>query len=437
MESPKGAVFLGINLREEVTRLNFITLSFMAFLCMTMNILPVVLQPFFLQEVIGISRQHIGKINASLSVLVEITTIFLVGAIGVLSDKIGRRSLLIVGFTLTGIFILGFGSSHIIADFIGINKPLLLVYVFRFFIGFSMLLVWPQMQSLFTDYTYIMGRGKAMAVMGFMFTAGSLFCFSFFARLPKIIGLYNSFILSMAIGIVAAVVSRGGLVDVVYRNKKEKVRWKEVFRILKESPCLKITFSAAFASRADVVILGMFTMIWAIKVAREFGRTPMQAMAEAGITVAMASVIGLICYPVWGYFVERWGKLKTLALGLFLAGSGFTLMAFITNPFSIWMKLCVLIFAMGVNGAGVGASTLTSNIAPRNIIGSVLGGYHTAAAIGIMFFVQAGGFLFDHLAHSMPYVLTGIADLLIVVFILITWKKAHAEEEIYNKKKFH
>ena len=437
METTKGTTCLGINLHEGVTRANFIMLSFIAFLCMTMNIIPTVLQPFFLQEVIGISRQHIGKINASLSVLVEITIVLLVGVIGILSDKIGRRGLLVAGFALTGLFLLCFGSSHIISDFIGVNQPLLMVYVFRFFIGFSMLLVWPQMQSLFTDYTYIMGRGKAMAVMGFMFTAGSLFCFSFIARLPKIIGLYNVFLLSMLIGIGASIISRAGLVELVDKREKEKVNWKEVFKILKESPCLKITFSAAFASRADVVILGMFTMIWAIKVAREFGRTPMAAMAEAGVIVAMAGAIGLLLYPLWGYLVEKIGKLKILALGLFFSGSGLTLMVFITDPFSIWMKLCVLIFALGVNGAGVGASTLTSNIAPRNIIGSVLGGYHTAAAIGIMFFVQAGGFLFDHLAHSMPFVLTGIADLLVVVFILITWKKAHAEEEIYNQKKFH
>src|SRR3990170_8452452 len=170
METPKGATFLGIILREGITKLNFATLSFIAFLCMTMNILPVVLQPLFLQEVIGINRQHLGKINASLSVLVEVTIILLVGVIGILSDKIGRRGLLVAGFTFTGIFILCFGSSHTIADFIGVNKPLLLVYVFRFFIGFSMLLVWPQIQSLFTDYTFIAGRGKAMAIMGFMFT---------------------------------------------------------------------------------------------------------------------------------------------------------------------------------------------------------------------------------------------------------------------------
>ena len=437
MQSTKGTTYLGINLREGVTKLNFMTLSFIAFLCMVMNIAPVVLQPLFLQEVIGINRQHIGKINASLSVLVEIIIILFVGFIGVLSDKIGRRGMLIGGFILTGIFVLGFGSSHIIADLIGVDEPLLLVYVFRFFIGISMLLVWPQMQSMFTDYTYIYGRGKAMAVMGFMFTAASLFCFSFIARLPKVIGLYNSFLLIMVVAILSSIVSRAGLIELVDTKEKEKVKWKEVFKVLKESPCLKITFSAAFASRADVVILGMFMMVWAIKVAKEFSRTPMQAMAEAGVTVAMAGIIGLILYPAWGHLAEKWGKLKVLALGLFFAGSGYTLMLFIENPFSVWMKFCVLIFALGVNGAGVGSSTLTSNIAPRNIIGSVLGGYHTAAALGIMFFLQVGGFLFDYAGHSWPFVLTGIADLMVIVYMLITWKKAHAEEEIYNQKKFH
>jgi hypothetical protein len=55
------------------------------------------------------------------------------------------------------------------------------------------------------------------------------------------------------------------------------------------------------------------------------------------------------------------------------------LIGFVSNPFSIWMKACVVIFALGVKGSGVGASTLTADIAPRNLIGFVLGGYHTAA----------------------------------------------------------
>ena len=437
MLSGKETTWLGIPFREGINRANIISLYALSFISMFLNMFPVALQPIYLQEVIGINRQHLGKINASIGLLVEITIVLLVGVIGVWSDKVGRKRLIVPGLILSGLFIACFGSSHVIAKMAGIEEPLVPVFLFRFLIGASLLFVWPQVQSLITDYTYISGRGKAMAVMGFTFVFAALFLNSFVVRLPKIIGLEELFILVFALAVISAIVSSFCLIDVVDVKKKEKIAWREVFKIVKKSPCLKITFSAAFASRADVVILGMFTMIWCVKVAKEFGRTPMQAMAEGGLTIAMATVIGLILYPLWGYLVEKIGRLKVLLIGLSFAGTGLCLLFFVDNPFSYEMKLCVAIFALGANGGGVGASTLTSDIAPRNIIGSILGGYHTAAAIGIMFFIQAGGFLFDHMSHPMPYVLTGLADLLVVVYMLIIWKKASAEEKEYLAKKYH
>ncbi len=429
METLRETKFLNISFREGISKANVITLFTMCFFAMLMNIAPTMLIPVYLQETINISRQHMGKINASLSVIVEIMIICFVGAVGVLSDKKGRRNLLVGGFFCGGVLSLFFGSSHIISDIIGIDTPFVLIYLFRSLLGLSLLFVWPQVQSLITDYTYVAGRGKAMAVMGFMYTSASLFSFLFLARLPKIIGLYSVFVIIMLLGIFASIMSRIGLVDLVDKKQKEKIQWKEVFSLLKKSPCLKITFSAAFASRADVVILAMFIMIWVSKEARHFGKTPFEAMAEGGITIALASIVGLICYPLWGYLVERIGRLKVLVIGMFFAGLGYTLIGFISNPFSIWMKVCIFIFALGVNGSGVGASTLTSDLAPRNLIGSLLGGYHTAAAIGIMFFLQTGGFLFDHFGHSSPFVLTGVADLAVVLFALITWKKSFREEQ--------
>ncbi|RMF96321.1 MAG: MFS transporter [Candidatus Schekmanbacteria bacterium] len=428
--------FLKIRFRQGIEKYNIIILFLMCFFAMLMNIAPTMLIPTYLQETIHISRQHLGKINASLSVIVEIMIICFVGAIGILSDKKGRRILLVGGFFTAGVFSLLFGSSHILSDLTGIENPIFFIYFFRTLLGLSLLFVWPQVQSLITDYTYVDGRGKAMAVMGFMYTSASLFSFLFLARLPQYIGLYNVFIIIMILGILASITSRIGLVDLINIEKHKKVDWKEVLKLLKKSPCLKITFSTAFASRADVVILAMFIMIWVNKEARAFGKTPFQAMAEGGITIALASIVGLLCYPLWGYLVERIGRLRVLVIGLTFAGLGYVLIGLISNPFSIWMKVCVFIFALGVNGSGVGASTLTSDLAPRNIIGSLLGGYHTAAAIGIMFFLQVGGFLFDYLGHSSPFVLTGIADLAVVLFALFTWKKAHKEEKGIRNSKY-
>jgi predicted MFS family arabinose efflux permease len=73
------------------------------------------------------------------------------------------------------------------------------------------------------------------------------------------------------------------------------------------------------------------------------------------------------------------------------------------------------------------------DLAPRDMIGSVLGGYHTCAAIGIIVFVQAGGFLFDHVGHAFPFVFTGVADLAVFVCALALWRGLSREEASTKK----
>ena len=134
-------------------------------------------------------------------------------------------------------------------------------------------------------------------------------------------------------------------------------------------------------------------------------------------------------YPLWGYLADKVGRLQILLFGLIFSGTGYVLTIFIDNPFSLGMKVCAVIFGIGFNACSVAATTITSDVAPRNLIGSVLGGYHTVAAVGIVVFLQTGGILFDRIAHCSPFVLTGSADLFAAIFIMSLWKNAIKEQK--------
>jgi MFS family permease len=432
MAPGEAQTFLGIDMREGVARYNFYVLYFLAVVVMFANSFPSVVLPVFLQEVIGISKSHVGKINSSIFVVVEITILLFVGMVGVISDKTGRRLLLVLGLLFSGFFFLLLGASGSLGESLRINK-LAVVYVTRFLLGFSLLFAWPQIQTLVTDYTHVRGRGKAMAAMGLMFTAGSFVTFSLFARLPKTIGVFNSFVLACVVCLMAAVISRIGITDIFERSARRGVEWGKLLGHIKKSPGLKLTYASAFASRGDVMVLGMFVMVWVVKVARDFGRTPIQAVIDGGIAIAIASGLGLVAYPLWGTVAEKWGRLPTLTIGLALSGLGYVLIGFIENPFSLELKLCIALFAMGIHAAGVGATSLAGDLAPRDMTGSVLGGYHAFAAVGIIVFVQAGGFLFDHVGHAFPFVLTGIADLVVCIFAITYWRRFAAEEALAKK----
>jgi MFS family permease len=432
MNSNKTQRVLSIEIREGIRSYNIYIVLLMALIVMIMNTLPTMLLPVFLQEVIGISRRHFGKINSSMSVMVEITILLFVGVVGAISDKTGRRILLSLGFIFSGFFYLLLGSSATLGESLGINS-LALVYIARFLLGLSLLFAWPQIQALITDYTFVKGRGKAMAAMGFMFTGGAFCTFALLSRLPKVIGIFNVFILAFIICLIAAAISRIGITDVVEKSASRKIKWGKLLSHVKKSPGLRLTYAAAFASRADVIILGMFLMVWAVKVSGEFGKTPMQAVADAGIVIAISSSLGMLTYPLWGIIAEKWGRLHILTMGLAFSGLAYILIGFINDPFCMELKLLIVLFSLGIHAAGVGASALTGDLAPRHLIGSVLGGYHTFAAIGIVVFLQVGGFLFDHVGHAFPFVFTGVADLAVFLFALITWKKIAAEEASTTK----
>jgi len=425
--------FLGIDMREGVRGYSFFLVFLMGIIINILNTVPGIVLPAFFQEVIGIDRKHAGQINTTIAVIVEITAVLFVGIVGVISDKVGRKILLLLGLVCAAFCLLMFQYHGFWGQVLGINQ-LAIIYFIRWLLGLSLLFAYPQIASLLTDYTFVHNRGKAMAIMGFAFTIGAFITFSSFSRLPKLIGIYNVFTLTCFICLFGALITILGITNLQERSARKKIEWKKLFEHIRKSPGLKLTYTAAFATRADVIILGMFIMIWVVKVAGDFGKTTMQAVAEGGIIVAISSGLGLISYPLWGILVEKWGRLPTLALGLAFSGIGYTLIGFIHNPFSIELKLCIIIFALGVHALGVGASTLTSDLAPRHMIGSVLGGYNTCASLGVIVFLQVGGYLFDHKGHAFPFLFSGLANLSVFLLAIIFWKSIRADEASAKKK---
>ena len=61
---------------------------------------------------------------------------------------------------------------------------------------------------------------------------------------------------------------------------------------------------------------------------------------------------------------------------------------------------------------------LTVDHSPRELLGSVLGAFNVIGCLGIIFFVQIGGFLFDYIGPPAPFVFTGVGNLFISAYAL-------------------
>ncbi len=424
----------GIEMPDDLTKLNFYSVFWCAMVLILALSYVSVIQPICLKEVIGISPAHFGKINANLIFLNEIAAILFLGVAGVLSDKYGRKILMTFGLFFGGIIFILYGYSDLIAKALGVNS-LLIVFIIRFLYAAALAFAWPQIYAIIGDYTFQSSRGKGMAVMGMCCALGPLIAFTLMAAIPARFGILPAFYACGLICILGALASRFGVVDRVHKDHRKVDEsmgaikpLKEAFKVLKHNPALKMCYGAAFTSRADVAILGTFMIMWSVKVADDFNISNARATMQAGLTVGISAIVGIITAPLWGIITDRWGRLQSLVLGLGLVGSGFCLLATASDPFGMWAKISMVICGAGQFGALTASTTLTADLSPKKILGSILGGFNTFGAIGIFILGNIGGLVFDSIGYGSPFMILGSANLVVMAWALLILKAKPAME---------
>src|SRR3990170_4689500 len=96
------------------TKYTFIALFLATFFVGFLMITPTVLIPRFLIEIIEIKEENSGRINSTLANIDQILAILLFGYIGALSDRKGRKILLVLGLLGAGISYFLFATPKLI-----------------------------------------------------------------------------------------------------------------------------------------------------------------------------------------------------------------------------------------------------------------------------------------------------------------------------------
>jgi len=440
-DAPK---FAGIEVPPELTKNNFFFLFLNTFFAgMLMSVLGL-LQPAFLKDIIQINQNFAGSINGLLMNLNEIATLGLVAIVGVLSDKVGRKVLALLGFVVLAVFyyLLGLSNeiasflqippepaSHICAllsfvpaqsaEFIDCAPGLLTTYVIRLFIGVGLVLCYPQFITMVADYTHEKDRGKGMAMNGVMMGLSALLVFALFAPIMAQAGVLSIIYVITAIALVGAILTGGFLKDRLPEMKQEKAGLMKIIPVVRKSLPLKVSYWCSLITRADVVVLATFVMTWGVKYGRELGLAAQEATLRASIPMMVMSVVALIAFPILGIMLDKWGRVPTLILALFSGAIAMFLIAVSPNPFSPLVIVAMVFASVGMAGAIAGANTLASDASPRGMVGSILGGLNTMQPIGILFFVGLGGYLFDTFGAGWAFALKGTASLILCIWIFV------------------
>jgi len=438
------ATFAGIEVPPELTKSNFFFLFFNTFLIGLLMAVFGILQPAFLKDVIKINQDFAGSINGLLMNLNELATFALVAMVGVLSDRVGRKILAVLGFVVLAISFYLLGQANGIASFLQIPAGLssqicaflsfvpsrsaeftqyapglLTTYVIRLFLGVGLILCYPQFITMVADYTYEKDRGKGMAMNGVMMGISSIIIFALFVPIMAKTGVLFLIYIIIAVALGGALSTGVFLKERLPETKQEKVGLMKIIPVVRKSIALKASYWCCMITRADIIVLATFVITWGVKYGKELGLSTGEATFKASMPMMVMGFATLVAFPILGIMLDKKGRVPVIILALISGGIAMFLLAVSPNPFSPLVYIAMIFAAVGMAGSIAGANTLASDASPKGMVGSILGGLNTMQPIGILFFVGLGGYLFDRFSPGWAFALKGIASLILCMWIFM------------------
>ncbi len=396
-------------------------LYLLAAVCTVFMTLAVAVQPLFLRNVLNVSFEYAGVVNANVQVVTEVLDLALILYLGYLSDRFGRVPIAVIGFLVAAGGALLAPLSLQLGALLGVGG-MAFYYMTRIVMSLGTGAVWPQISTLAGDFTSFENRPRLMANTAFMMALGATLVYAVLMQIPRHAGITAVMLLTAVVALAGAWLARKCLIDVAPRLKERDIPWKRVRDLVAGDERLRLSFAAAFFARGDMIFVGLFVMLWFVYFADIVGIGQEEAAAHAGGLIGLAGFIVLASIPVWGRIIERFGRVPAIVTGMALSGIGFALMGFVVNPFDWFIYLPIVLVATGQAGCLVAPQVLTIDLTPKEIRGSVLGAFNVVGGVGIIFFVQVGGALFDSVGPHAPFVFIGMGNLLLTCYALWVWR---------------
>ena len=177
-------------------------------------------------------------------------------------------------------------------------------------------------------------------------------------------------------------------------------------------------------ARGNLAIVGTFFTLWLANYGTlEMGLGRAEAMARAGMVIAIAQTSALVSAPLFGLLTDRINRVSALNLTLLLAFLGYGGTWLVDNPFGAGMIVCAVLIGMSEVGCIVTSSVLIAQQTPARIRGAVIGLFNLSGAVGIMVASKVGGMLFDGWRQAAPFILFGMFALLVLIWGLLVRAK--------------
>lgn len=344
-----------------------------------------------------------GAIMGMMLSVFSITQLLASPIMGYLSDKIGRKKMIVLGMSLFAIseFIFGFANDKYI------------FYLSRGLGGVAAALLMPAVTAFVADMTTIEQRPKAMGYVSAAISGG-------FIIGPGIGGVLASlghrvpFFAAGIIAIIGCLLTQSILIepqhDLQAKNTSQKTNAKDIVREFLSKPGVLFIFIIIFISSFG---LQAFESIYTIMTTIIFGFNP----AQIAVIITVSGVLALFFQLfLFDHIIRKISEIGLIQITFFVSAIFIFIIAFTKNSTIFVIATFVVFLAFDLFRPAV--TTYLSKIAGENQ-GTINGLNSTFTSFGNIIGPVASGALFDLNQHFPYYIsasilfITGILSLFI------------------------
>lgn len=388
------------------TKFALYILMFNMFIAMSGIGLIIPIMPAYL-DTFGVAGQALGTLIATFAFAQ-----FLFSPIsGDLSDKYGRKNLIIFGLVVFGLSQLMFGLA----------SDLWILYLARFFSGVGGAFLIPPMMAFVADITTYEERGKGMGLLGASMSLGFMIGPGIGGFLSEV-SLQFPFYVATTVALLSALLSYIALPNVKPAIQAADHKRENLYHQMKRSiytpyfVMLLVMFIFAFG-------LSNFQSTIALYVDKQFQFTP----KEISVVITVGGFVGVVVQTfVIDSLFKRFGEMRVILVNLLISAGAMIGILFVNTFWTILFVSAIFFTAASLLRPAI--NTLISKLAGDSQ-GYAAGMNNAYMSLGNMIGPALAGFLFD-IDMSFPYI-TGTFILLICFFIAMSWstkKRAMLQE---------
>ncbi len=416
-----------VALAEGYTTLNAIGVLLAGFSVIPLLGFMGLIMPYLLEVVFRIAPEVQGRLTGNLTVLQEVVVLLLMGIVGAASDNFGRRLIMITGLSLVGLGLLLYPLAESELQIYGYRAVFSLGAATAPIMYGASVADTPANRSrgLFLGFSSV-GTGLGMVLMSLSIRGFPEYLVGHGVS-PEAAGIYTCWCMVGFAVLVALMVRMTWRAGRVAASEPRKSVWRNLGAAFSEgirNPRIALAYLTSFASRGDLVAIGIFLALWVQHDGRDAGLEPWEGFKRAALLFAAIQAVAVLASVFIGRFVDRINRVLAVCIAFAIASAAYFGMSMVKDPYADYALLVCAAVGIGEISVIITGGALLGQEAPKARRGAVVGVFGLTGALSILCTSFVGGIVFDAISRKAPFAMMGVVNLVVSIVALFVLVRA-------------